>query len=38
MHQIVDDLIERQTIFQQLQDKSGHKEQERTYRRVADRY
>ncbi len=28
MHQVVDDLEERQTILQQLHDKSGHKRRE----------
>lgn len=38
MRRVVDNPIERQTILQQLHDESGHKGQEGTYRRVADRY
>ena len=38
MRRVVDDLVERQTILQVLHDESGHKRQEDTYRRVADRY
>ena len=38
MRRVVDDPTERQTILQQLHDKSGHKGREETYRRVADRY
>ena len=38
MRRVVDDLVERQTILQQLHDESGHKGREGTYRRVADRY
>lgn len=38
MRCVVDNPIERQTILQQLQDESGHKGREGTYRRVADRY
>ena len=38
MRQVVDNPVERQTILQQLHDKSGHKGREGTYRRVADRY
>ena len=35
---VVDNLVERQTIFQQLHDKSGHKRREGTYWQVADQY
>ncbi len=38
MHRVVDDLVERQTNVQQLNDESGDKGQEGTYRRVAERY
>lgn len=38
MRQVVDDPVEQQTFFQQLHNKSGHKRQESTYQRVADRY
>lgn len=38
MHRIVDNPVERQTILQQLHNKSGHKGQENTYCQVADRY
>ncbi len=38
MRRVVDDLVDRQTIFQQLNDKSGHKGREGNYRQVADRY
>ena len=38
MRQVVDDPVERQTIFQQLYDESGHKRREGTYQRVADQY
>ena len=38
MRQVVDNLVERQTILQQLHDESGHKGREGTYQRVADRY
>ena len=38
MRRVVDDPVERQTILQQLHNESGHKGQEGTYRRVADRY
>ena len=38
MRRVVDNLVERQTILQQLHDESGHKGREGTYRRVADRY
>ena len=31
IRQVVDDFIERKTIFQQLHDKSGHKRWESTY-------
>ena len=36
MRRVVDNLIERQTILQQLHDESGHKGRKGTYRRVAD--
>ena len=36
MRQVVDDPTERQTIFQQLHDESGHKEREGTYWRIPD--
>lgn len=32
MRRIVDNLVERQTIFQQLHNKNGHKRRENTYR------
>ncbi len=38
MRQVVNDPMEQQIIFQQLQNKSGHKRREGTYQRVADRY
>ena len=38
MRRVANDPLERQTIFQQLHDESGHKERENTYRRVADQY
>ncbi len=38
MRRVVDDPVERQNILQQLHDDSGHKRQESTCRRVADRY
>ena len=38
MRRVVDNLIERQTILQQLHDESGHKGREGTYRQIADRY
>ena len=38
MRRVVDNLVERQNILQQLHDESGHKGREGTYRRVADRY
>ena len=38
MRCVVDDLVERQTILQQLHNESGYKGREGTYRRVADRY
>ena len=36
MHQVVDDFTKRQTILQQLQDKSSHKWQEDTYQQIED--
>lgn len=38
MRRVVDNLVERQNILQQLHDESGHKSQEGIYRRVANRY
>ena len=35
---MINNLVKRQTILQQLHDESGHKGREGTYRRVADRY
>ena len=38
MHRVIDNLVERQTILQQLHDESGHKGRESMYHQVADRY
>lgn len=38
MRRVVDNLIERQTILQQLHNESNHKGQEGIYCQVADRY
>lgn len=38
MRRVDDNPTERQNIFQQLHDESGHKGREGTYRRVANRY
>lgn len=38
MRQIVDNLVKRQTILQQLYNESGYNGRENTYRQVANRY
>lgn len=38
MRQVIDDLIERQIILQQLHNKKSHKKQKNTYQQVANRY
>ena len=38
MRRVIDNLVERQTILQQLHDESGHKDRKGRYCRVADRY
>ena len=35
---VFDDLVERQTILQQLYNETGHKRQESIYQQIADRY
>ena len=38
IRQVVNDPTERQTILQQLHEKSSHKGREGTYQRMADQY
>ena len=38
MYCVVNNLVKRQTILQQLHDESGHKRQKSTYRQVTDKY
>ena len=38
MRRVVNDILQRQTILQQLHDESGHKKQKSSYQQVADWY